>query len=94
MNIEALTLFVLLIVVILVYELKSHDDYIDLSISKGYYINNIINSQSSEIRPRKYVYLDLGANTGDSLYNFLGIQEKAGGGGELSSLVELGFRFL
>ena len=42
-------------------------------------------------REKKYVYIDLGANRGDSIYNFLGITEKRTGGssgGKLSNLVD------
>jgi hypothetical protein len=82
MNSEIVILFGLVIVILIINK-QNRDDYIDFSISKGYYIDEI------EIRPRKYVYIDLGVNTGDSLYNFLNIKEKSGGGGKLSSLVDV-----
>ena len=89
MDNKVFILIILFLLIVITFLYFSNDLKINSSLSKDYYIDKIINTIKPANRERKYVYVDLGANRGDSIYNFLGISEKAGGGGKLASLIEL-----
>lgn len=58
----------------------------------AYQIFNSLNSantnQSSTSRIKKYVFIDLGANNGDSVLNFLDLNQRAQGG-QIKSLIDI-----
>lgn len=78
---KAFILNIMFLFIIIAFLYFLNDARFENSLIEGYFMR-------PENRLRKHVFIDLGANKGDSIYNFLGISEKAGGGGQLSGLID------
>jgi hypothetical protein len=80
---------ILVLLVAIMFMNFSPDISLSKPSSKESFVDKLIKIIKPEDRERKYVFIDLGANKGDSIYNFFGLSEKSHAGDKLSSLVSL-----
>lgn len=83
MNNKVYILIILFLLITITLMIFSND-----KLYKKLFFNNANLKMNPNYREKKYVYIDLGANTGNSIYNFLGINEREGGNGKLSALID------
>jgi hypothetical protein len=76
----SLILFISLVFFISLYDIIKLGESVNLIFDKIKSLSLNSNNNQEEIGEIKYVFIDLGANKGDSIYNFVGMNNRAQGG--------------